>query len=473
MKGLDREILRLALPSILANLTIPLVGLVDTAVAGHMGGNAGAAAFLGAISVGGLMFSLLYWNFGFLRTGTGGLTAQAYGRSKIQSVAGKSECGRILIRGVRLALIIAAVVLILQWPFAKLAMLLIDSSGQVSSLALQYFFIRVWAAPATLSLMAFRGWFIGMQDSRSSMWTDLVVNGVNIAASIILGLGTGRWQGLGFAGIAWGTVIAQYSGLAYALLTCRSRYGKVFKGLKLSGDPGGKGELKAYFALNAELFVRSLCMTAIYVGFTALAARLGDLMLACSGIMMNLLMVFSYFTDGFAYAGEALTGRFIGEGDRDMLSREIKAVFRWSMAVALLWVGIYMAAGTPLLHLMTSDPMVVDSCRKFLPWLILMPPIGCAAFTWDGIYIGATAAKGIRDAMICALAAFFGVWLAGRLLLNPSGELGLHLLLGAYFAHLLARTVRLSVHYRRYISINQEISTFVRHEQKRKEIFQK
>lgn len=451
--ALDKEILRLAIPSILANLTVPLVGLVDTAVAGHLPGAAGSAAFLGAISVGGMMFNLLYWNFGFLRTGTGGLTAQAFGRAKVTGEGAERECGRILGRGLGLALLFAAAVLLLQWPFAKLALLLVSSSRDVVSLAREYFFIRIWAAPATLSLMAFRGWFIGMQDSRSSMWTDFVVNGVNIAASILLGLGAFGWPGLGFAGIAWGTVIAQYSGLAYAAIRTRRRYGNVFKGLEIKDFIGSKGETRAFFSLNADLFLRSLCMTLIYVGFTALATRLGDMMLACSGIMMNLLMVFSYFTDGFAYAGEALTGRFIGERNEGMLRREVKAVFVWSMGVALFWVGIYIAAGTPLLRLMTSDPEVVQACRQFLPWLILMPPTGCAAFTWDGVYIGATASKGIRNAMFCALASFFAVWFAGKLLCPAQGAAGMHLLMGAYFAHLLARTVWLSARYRSDIRI--------------------
>ena len=203
MKALDREILRIALPSILAGLTVPLVGMVDIAVAGHLQGAGGAAAFIGGISVGSMLFDLLYWNFYFLRGGTGGLTAQAYGRSD------RKECARLLVRSVGLALGIALLVLTVQIPFTKLAFLAIDCTPEVKELALKYFFLRVWAAPATLSLMAFRGWFIGMQDSVSSMLTDLVVNGLNIVLSIVLALGLGPWEGIGFQGVALGTVIAQ------------------------------------------------------------------------------------------------------------------------------------------------------------------------------------------------------------------------------------------------------------------------
>ncbi|MBQ9548172.1 MAG: MATE family efflux transporter [Bacteroidales bacterium] len=440
MNGLNKEILRLSLPSILANLTVPLVGMVDIAVAGHLPG--GAAAFIGGISVGGLLFNLLYWNFFFLRASTGGLTAQAYGRQDTD------DCVRILLRGAAAALLMAALILLLQRPFLALAGLVVESSPRVWALALRYFSIRVWAAPATLSLMAIRGWFVGMQDSLSSMFTDLVVNTVNIAASIVLTLGIGGWAGLGFDGIALGTLVAQYTGLLFALLVCGIKYRRVFAGARLEGWLQG---LRGFLSMNADLLLRSLSFTAIYMGFTILAARMGDVLLACSSIMMNILMVFSFFTDGFAYAGEALTGRFIGAGDEPMTRRTVRAVFAWSFALAVVFVGVYHFGGGPLLQIMTSDEGVVSACRPFLPWLLLMPPLGCAAFAWDGIYLGATASRGIRNAMMGALASFLLVWYAGVGLLHPSGPAALHLLLAAYFAHLLFRTVYLTAVYKKYV----------------------
>ena len=457
MNALNKEILRLAIPSILANITVPIVGMVDIAVAGHLHGSDlfTAAAFIGGISIGSMLFDLLYWNFAFLRIGTGGLTAQAFGRGD------RRDCARILMRAVLLALGCAALILLVQWPFTKLAFLLVDSSSEVRELALKYFFIRVWAAPATLCLMAFRGWFIGMQDSFSSMMTDLVVNGMNIAASIVLTLGIGRWEGFGFPGIALGTVVAQYSGLLYATLKTAFRYGNIFAGFSREDlrESFAGSEMRGFMAMNNDIFIRSLCFTAIYISIPAIAAHYGDLMLAANTILMKLLMIFSFFTDGFAYAGEALTGRFIGERNLGMTKRSVKYVFYWSMSIVLGFMAIYWFGGMPMVRLMTSDPEVMEACRKFIPWLVLMPLTGCAAFTWDGIYLGATASKGIRDAMLWAAAAFLGCWFAGIGILRAASPLpqdnpvfqvqAIHILMVAYFAHLLARTIVLTLRYRR------------------------
>lgn len=443
-KSLNREILRLAVPSILAGITVPLVGMVDTAVAGHLGGD--TAAQIGAISVGSMVLSLLYWCFGFLRTGTGGLTAQAFGRGD------PAECGRIFLRGMGLALLAAIAVLALQWPFFKGVMLLTDASTGVKQLAERYFFIRIWAAPATMTLMALRGWFVGMQNSVDSMWMDLIVNGVNIGASLLLAFGIGSWEGIGFAGIPLGTVIAQYCGLAYGLRVCHHKYGRDVFSLLGREDFRAllhDGSMGRFFRMNLDLLGRSFFFILIYIGFTMINAGYGDRLLAAGSIMMQLLMFFSYFTDGFAYAGEALTGRFIGARDGVMLRQSIRYVFTWSMAIAVLFIGLYASTGLPVLRLLTSDEAVVQTAWQFLPWLLLMPPLGCAAFTWDGIYLGATASRALRDSMGLAALAFFGVWYIGRALLHPEGAAAIHLLFAAYFAHLAARTVWLTVRYRR------------------------
>ena len=441
---LNREILRLSVPSILAGITVPLVGMVDTAIAGHLGG--AVATQIGAISVGSMVLSLLYWVFGFLRTGTGGLTAQAFGRED------PAEAGRIFLRGTGLALLAAAAALLLQWPFFKGVMLIPDATPEVRELAERYFFIRIWAAPATMTLMTLRGWFVGMQNSIDSMWTDLIINAVNIGASLLLAFGAGSWPGLGFAGIPLGTVIAQYCGLAYALWVCCHKYGRsVFSHLRRRdfADLLHDGSMGSFFRMNLDLFARSLFFILIYIGFTMISAGYGDLMLAAGSILMQLLMFFSYFTDGFAYAGEALSGRFIGAQDTPMLRRSVRLVFAWSAGIALLFIGIYAAAGTPALRLLTSDEAVVQACRQFLPWLLLMPPLGCAAFTWDGIYMGATASRGLRDSMAAAAVAFFAVWYAGKWLLHPEGAAAIHLLFAAYYSHLLLRTVVLTARYRK------------------------
>lgn len=458
MKALDREILRLAVPSILANITVPLVGMVDIAVAGHLhAADGSSAAFIGGISVGAMILNVLYWNFAFLRAGTGGLTAQAFGRANAGSRphgTAPDECSSILRRALALSLCFAALLLCLQWPLSKLTLFFSDSTPRVAELAARYFFVRIWAAPATLSLMSLRGWFIGMQDTFSSMCTDLVVNVVNIAASIVLTLGLGSWNGLGFDGIALGTVVAQYCGLAFSAGVCLLKYRVPLRGGSVSSH--GPGD---FFHMNADLFVRSLCFTGVYLGYTFFASRQGETLLACANIMMTLLMLFSYFTDGFAYAGEALVGRFIGEADPVMTRRSTRAVFAWSMGVAGIWMLIYLLAGSPMLRMMTDDETVRNACSRFLPWLVAMPPLGCAAFTWDGIFTGATASRSMRNAMLLSMLAFFLVWFCGQLQPVPSGPAAIHLLMAAYFAHIVARTVHLSARYRKDIAKNDYLCT--------------
>ncbi|MBR5104284.1 MAG: MATE family efflux transporter [Bacteroidales bacterium] len=461
MKPINKDILKLAIPSILANITVPLVGMVDIAVAGHLDVN--AATMIGGIAIGSMLFDLLYWNFGFLRVGTGGLAAQAYGRGD------RKECARILARALGIALACALVLIAIQWIFVKAAFLVVDSSPEVQTLATKYFFIRIWAAPATLSLMALKGWFIGMQDSVSAMATDMTVNGMNVLMSIILSLGFAvgglHYDGMGFTGVAAGTVVAQYSGLTVALLLLLWKYRK--NTLSTLALPELRGlfkgdETRRFFVMNADLYVRSLCFIAIYIGFTIISARYGDVLLAVSSILMKLLMIFSYFTDGFAYAGEALVGKYIGARDRGMLSQSIRWIFVWSMGLALLFMGVYHFAGMPLLRMMTSDASVIEASIAFLPWLLLMPPVGCAAFTWDGIFIGATASKGLRNSMFWAVVAFVSVWVIGILCLTIMVErqtvapdqcdgLAMHVLMAAYFAHLLARTVYLTAKARKSV----------------------
>ncbi len=447
--NLNKEILRLALPSILANITVPLVGMVDMAVAGHLPGGS-SAAFIGGITIGTMLFDLLYWNFGFLRVGTGGLTAQAYGRGE--------ETGSILRRALRIALLSGVAMIALQWISVQLTFLLVDCSPEVRQLASRYFYIRIWAAPATLSLFAFKGWFIGEQDTVRPMTADLLVNGVNIAASIGLSLA------IGFPGIALGTFLAQWSGFSYCLIAARRRYGysitlksMICPSVPVIADTGTKTEATetkdfgsgSFFQLNRDLFLRSLGMIAVYIGFTIISARYGDLMLAVSAILMKLLMFFSYFSDGFAYAGEALTGRFIGEGSREGVRATIRGTFLWGIAVAALFMLLYGLGGVPVLRLMTDDSTVVDAGRAFLPWLLLMPLIGCPAFIWDGIFIGATASKDLRNSTLLCAVGFFAVWFAGVGLMKTP-EAAIHLLMAAYFVHLAIRAGYLTLRWPSY-----------------------
>ena len=453
--NLHRNILRLAVPSIFANITVPLVGMVDIAVAGHLGasGSVPAATLIGGISIGTMLFDMLYWNFGFLRGGTGGLTAQAYGRWRSGIPEAVRDIAITLKRALGIALGSGLALVALQWVVVQVAFLLVDCSPEVQKLATQYFYIRIWAAPATLSLFAFKGWFIGMQDTVRPMTSDLIVNFTNILLSVGLAFGYAGLPALGFAGVAYGTLIAQWTGFVYAAFAVWRRYGRIFRE---AGEGTGNGSWRAFFVLNRDLFIRSMCMIAVYIGFTMISARYGDMMLAVGAILMKLLMIFSYFTDGFAYAGEALTGRFIGEGSPEGVRTTVRQTFVWSVGVTLLFFLVYGVGGVPLLKLMTSDPDVVESAQEFIPWLLLMPVIGCPAFTWDGIFTGATASRDLRNSTAWCVAGFFGVWFAGiglaRALSGTVPEtLAIHILMAAYFTHLAVRALYLTLRARKAI----------------------
>ena len=439
MKSLNSQILRLAIPSILANITIPLVGIVDTAIVGHIAN----ATYIGGIAIGTMLFDLLYWNFGFLRVGTSGMTAQAYGRGD------GVECARLLTQSVSIALIGAAVLWLIQWLFVTAVLAIVPCSTEVAAFAREYFFIRIWAAPATLSLMAFKGWFIGMQDTVSPMITDIVVNVVNMTVSYVLAV----YTPLEALGVAYGTLVAQFTGLLLALVICMFKYKTVMrevvrqlcdKAIKLLGDK----EMKRFMSLNANLFVRSLCFMVVYVGFTSLASQYGDVELAVSTIMMKLFMLFSYFVDGFAYAGEALVGKEYG-ASRSLASsphslvRIVRLLFAWSLGVGLLFTLLFAIWSEECYLAMTNDIEVLSRLADYTLWLIAMPLVSTLAFMWDGVYAGATAGKQIRNAMIYAALGFVTCYLATYWWL---GIQGLYI---AYFAHLVARVVYLTAAWKR------------------------
>lgn len=414
--------MRLSIPSILANITIPLVGMVDVAIIGHIAN----ATAIGGIAIGTLLFDLLYWNFGFLRIGTSGLTAQAYGRNDMRETVG------LFSQTVTIAMLSALLVWAIQWLFLTVALYFIPCSPEVADFARRYFFVRIWAAPATLSLMVFKGWFIGMQNTVAPMVCDIVVNVVNMVASFLLAVKTP----LGPIGVAYGTVIAQFVGLLTAVCLLWAKYRPIFREhfsrISIFKD------IRRVFKLSSNLFVRSLCFMAIYVGFTALASKYGDEQLAVSSIMMKLFMLFSYFVDGFAYAGEALTGRFIGARDGAQLRKAVRILFLWTVGVGVLFTVIYAAAGEWSVCLMTDDAAVLRASHPFLPWLVAMPLVSCLAFMWDGIYIGATAGTAVRNCMIWAAAGFIVSYLLCYKLV------GVQAIYVGYFVHLLARTLYLT-----------------------------
>ncbi len=437
MQNSNRDILRLAIPSILANITIPLVGIVDTAIVGHLSD----AAAIGGIAIGTMLFDLLYWNFGFLRVGTSGLTAQAFGSSQHSAVSIQTppECRKILTQSLTIALLAAFAIWAIQWLFVTAVLAIVPCSAEVAAVARDYFFVRIWAAPATMMLFTFKGWFIGMQDTKSPMAVDILVNVVNMAASYYLAVHTP----LGVVGVAYGTLIAQYSGLTLGIGILCIKYGIIHIGLKEIIAAMQWPEIRRMMALNGNIFIRSLCFMVVYVGYTSLASQYGDTELAVSSIMMKLFMFFSFFVDGFAYAGEALVGKAFGElkikNEELKIDEIVRHLFMWAIGVGLLFSLIYGVLGRANIEMMTSDETVIEAAMQYIGWLIAMPLISALAFMWDGVYIGATAGKQIRNAMIWAAVGF----VAGYLLTYR--WLGAQALYIGYFAHLIARSVYLSV----------------------------
>lgn len=420
---MNRRVLKLAGPSILANITVPLVGMVDVAIAGRLGD----AASIGAIAIATMLFDLLYWNMGFLRVGTGGYAAQAYGRRDF------SDAFRVLVQAVGTALFAALVIWVIQLVYLETAFLVVECTPHVESLARDYFFIRIWAAPATLSLFAFKGWFIGMQNTISPMVVDVTVNVLNLVLSIFFGI----YLQMGIPGIALGTVVAQYIGLLTAITLLSIYYRKLFHYINVKASLKLK-EMKKFFVLNGNLFLRSTSLLLVYSGFTSLAARYGDNLLAVSTIMMKLMLLYSYFIDGFAYAGEALTGRYVGAREINQLKKAIRVLFVWTFVIAFISTIAYAFAGEPIFRLMTNNAEVLSAAKAYLPWLLAVPVLSCIAFILDGIFIGATASVAIRNTMLLSAASFFVAFF----LLED--VLALHALFLAYMVHLVVRTIMMS-----------------------------
>lgn len=418
-KTLNREILRLAIPSVLANLTIPLVSLVDVAVTGRV---ADAAAIAG-IAVAGTIFDLLYWSFGFLRVGTASMTARAYGRNDIPEAAG------LLIRSSVIALIGALVILLLQIPLLDPALRLMNADREATAFARLYFRIRVIAAPATLMLLTLKGWFIGMQDTRTPMISDLTVNTVNILASWLLSTRTP----LGAAGVAWGTLIAQYIGLTVTLGLLIGRQRAIFRHIGRTWRNAGRGEL---FSLNGNLFIRSVCFMVVYVGFTRLTTNYGTEAVAIGSVVMKLFMFFSFFVDGFGYAAEALVGRETGRRSRRGVSTTVAALCRFTAIVTLLFTIIFGLFGTQISEWLIGDGVSVTGLEVYF-WL--MPALSAGAFLLDGVYIGAGLGRDLALCMTISAAAFVLVYLGCR----PIGTVDAVYI--AYMAHLVARVLYLGL----------------------------
>ena len=406
--SLNRSILKLAVPNIISNITVPLLGFVDMVLMGHQD----SIAYIGAIGLGGTIFSVMYSIFSFMRAGTTGFTAQAYGAND------RTEIAYSLYRSLCIALISTILVLGLQSPVEWLSMKLLHGSKDVLAFTSTYFRVRIWAAPAVLCLYAFNGWFIGMQNTTIPMIIAILTNVVNIVLSIIFV----NAMGMGVSGVALGTVIAQYCGLITAIifLFVKFRYHliPIRRVILLQAD-----KLKRFFKVNADFMIRSILLVLSIAYFNNQSAKLGDDMLAVNMILMQFFYIFSYFTDGFAYAGEALVGRFTGAHDAKQLRQTVKLLLIWGVIIAVPFTMLYALFPNWFIGLVSDQPDIIPMAQPYHIYLALIPVITFAAFLWDGVYIGATAACAIRNTMIIsALLVFLP---ASLLLMPPFGNHGL------------------------------------------------
>ena len=413
---MNKRILQLAIPSIISNITVPLLGLIDVAIVGHLG----SAAYIGAIAVGGMLFNMIYWIFGFLRMGTSGMTSQAYGQRNL------GEMARILFRALIVGLFIACCLLILQYPIRVLAFTFIDTTPEVEYFAGIYFNTCIWGAPAVLGLYGFSGWFIGMQNSRFPMYIAIAQNIINIVAS----LGFVFLLHMKVEGVALGTLIAQYGGLLMAIILWLRYYKKLHKRTNWKEVLQGQA-MRRFFTVNRDIFFRTLCLVAVTIFFTSSGARQGDVVLAVNTLLMQLFTLFSYIMDGFAYAGEALAGRYIGANNAKAFRRFVRDLFRWGVCLSLGFTLLYSIGGKGFLSLLTNDTNVIRVSGDYFYWALAIPLAGFSAFLWDGIFIGATATRKMLQAMFIASASFFLVYFAFR---NTLGNNALWLAFIVYLA---------------------------------------
>ncbi len=425
---MNKRILQLAVPSIISNITVPLLGLVDVAIVGHIGD----AAYIGAIAVGSMLFNVIYWLFGFLRMGTSGMTSQALGRRDFAEVV------RLLIRSLGIGVGIGLPVLYPSEMAHRMRIVGYVAGSGCRGTGSQILLCLHLGAPAVLGLYGFTGWYIGMQNTRIPMVVSLTQNVVNIVASLVL-VFVCRMT---VEGVALGTVIAQWWGFLMACVLYRLYYRRLgkydYRQHLFDSEP-----LKRFFSLNRDIFLRTVCLVAVNLFFTAAGSRESTLVLAVNTLLMTLFTIFSYFMDGFAYAAEALSGKYYGAGNRVAFREVVKRTMGFGVVVAILFTLLYIVGGENFLSLLTSDRQVVAAAVAYLGWAVLIPLAGMSAFVFDGIFVGITQSKSMLCSTAVASASFFGMYFA----LHPL--LGNHALWLAFILYLVLRGIVLFVIYRR------------------------
>ena len=425
---MNSRILQLAVPSIISNITVPLLGLVDVAIVGHIGD----AAYIGAIAVGSMLFNVIYWLFGFLRMGTSGMTSQALGRRDLAEVL------RLLVRSLSIGVGIGLLFFILQKWIIGCGLWAMSPEADVVELARRYCYVCIWGAPAVLGLYGFTGWFIGMQNTRIPMMVSLTQNVVNIVASLLLVFVCG----MTVEGVALGTVIAQWWGFLMACLFYRICYRRLskydYRRHLFAAEP-----LKQFFSLNKDIFLRTLCLVAVNLFFTAAGSRESTIVLAVNTLLMTLFTIFSYFMDGFAYAAEALSGKYYGARNMGAFREVVRRTMGFGAVVAVVFTLLYIVGGENFLSLLTSDKQVIAASGEYFWWAVLIPLSGMSAFVFDGIFVGITRSKSMLCSTAVASVSFFCLFFG----LHPF--LGNHALWLAFILYLLLRGIVLFVIYRK------------------------
>lgn len=419
MKPRDKEILNIVIPSIVSNITVPLLGMVDVAIMGHLGN----AAYIGAIAVGSMIFNVIYWLFGFLRMGTSGMTSQAYGARNLEEVT------KLLLRSQLIGLLIALAIILLQYPIAQGALFLMRPTAEISQMAQRYFEVCIWGAPAMLGLYGFMGWFIGMQNTRIPMFISIMQNVVNICVSLALVL----FAGMNIEGVAIGTLVAQWSGMLAAVGFFMAHYRpKLLIHFNIKGVIT-QSAMTSFFKVNRDIFLRTLFLVSVNFFFTSAGAAQGTMMLAVNTLLLQLHTIFSYFMDGFAYAGEAVGGKYYGAKNKFAFNDTIRRLFVWGGAMVLAFTLLYALGGRGFLALLTNDQQVIISALPYFGWTIALPLAGMAAFVWDGVFIGITATRGMLTSSAISALLFFATFY----LLRPF--LGNHALWLAFILYLASR----------------------------------
>lgn len=392
---MNRDILRLAIPNIISNITVPLLGMVDMYIVGHLD----SEYYIGAIALATMLFNFIYWSFAFLRMGTSGFTAQAYGAKNHQ------EEMNILLRSLTVAMFLGLAIIILQPLIALIGFTLLDGGDLVKQYASQYFHIYVWAAPAVLGMYTFNGWFVGMQNAKVPMYVAIGVNIVNIGLCFTFVYGCG----MKIEGVALASVCAQYTGFLSSIFIWNIKYHTLRENIDLKILKNISSFIP-FFKVNRDIFIRTIALVAVTTFFMSVSARLGNDILSVNALLMQLFILFSYMMDGFAYAAEALTGKFVGANQRTELKSLVKRLFLWGIVIALSFTCFYALFMDQILSILTDKQNIITLSKEYHHWILLIPIAGFSAFLWDGVYIGATASRQMRNSMLIAAGCFFLIY---------------------------------------------------------------